>query len=91
MSEKPNLEAGFLQEEITYTAEMQCRGKVMGKACKVLGMKWDSEIDAWEFDLGRLKQSANAVRPTNRGILRTLDATLFNPLGVVSPILVTLR
>ena len=89
-SEKPNLKPMVLQDESTYTKETLGQGNVMGKACKVLGMKWDSEIDTWEFDLGRLKQSANVERPTKRGILSTL-ATLFDPLGVVSPILVTAK
>ena len=42
------------------------------------------------FDLFRLKENANVERPTKRGILSTL-ATLFDPLGVISPILVTAK
>ena len=89
-SEGPKLQQMVLQDEGTYTKETLGQGNIVGKACKVLGMKWDSELDTWEFDLGKLKQIANVERPTKRGILSTL-ASLFDPLGVVSPIAVTAK
>ena len=89
-NEEPNSNPIVLQDESTYTKETLGQGNRIGKACKVLGMKWDSEEDIWEFDLFRLKENANVERPTKRGILSTL-ATLFDPLGVISPISVTAK
>ena len=58
--------------------------KDLGKKTKVLGVPWGSELDMLEIDIGKTVSTLAAV-VTKRGILSTL-ATLFDPLGLVSPI-----
>ena len=75
-----------LNEESTYAKETLGLSKETGGMTKVLGIPWDSKQDTLTFDLEKVGQVANS-RPTKRGILSTL-ATLFDPQGLVSPILV---
>ena len=71
-------------EECSYAKETPGVSRDIGGKTKVLGIPWDSERDALEFDLVRVGHASNTT-PTKRGILSTL-ATLFDPLGLVSPI-----
>ena len=63
----------------------------MSEKTKVLGITWDYNKDIWEFPLdikgGEIDKS---VQATKRGILSSL-ASLFDPLGLVSPIAVSAK
>eukprot|EP00794_Sanderia_malayensis_P017128 gene17128-biopygen14744 len=61
----------------------------MGGKTKVLGIPWDSDEDTLEFDIGRTARTPSEI-VTKQGILSTL-ATLFDPLGLISPISVTAK
>jgi len=51
---------------------------------KVLGMRWDPELDTMEFCQRRLQTTAN---PTKRFILQE-SSKIFDPLGLLSPVTV---
>ena len=57
---------------------------------KVLGLTWDSEKDELLIDLKALLNKSCEVVPTKRSILSML-AAIFDPLGLVSPIMVTAK
>lgn len=57
-----------------------------GEKTKVLGIVLDTEKDNLEFELGKMLKVRGKV-PTKRGILSTL-ASLFDPLGILSPVAV---
>jgi hypothetical protein len=57
---------------------------------KVLGLPWNCETDTFHFDLARVADRATGLIPTKRNILSIL-AALYDPLGIVSPILVTVK
>ena len=77
------------EDEASYAQETLGLSKEMGGKTKVLGIPWDIERDSIEFDLGKVTQAPLNVA-TKRGILSTM-ATLFDPLGLVSPIAVTAK
>ena len=53
---------------------------------KVLGLNWNFRDDTLEIDLEKVSKAVNEnVQPTKRIILSTL-ASLFDPLGLVSPV-----
>ena len=81
-------QSSVLQDDSTYTKESLGQGNLIDSAHKVLGIKWDNNKDTLEFDLERMIKNAEVEHPTKRGILKTL-ATLFDPLGIISPISVT--
>ena len=60
------------------------------KGHKVLGLEWDCDKDTLRFDLEKLSQTAVKLHPTKRNILSTL-AGLFDPLGIISPITVSMK
>lgn len=69
--------------EDTYTKETLGTETSDGK--KVLGVTWDMKKD--EFDLTSLAKVDQSAKVTKRKILSTI-AKLFDPLGLVSPIIV---
>ena len=60
-----------------------------GKNClglrKVLGINWDIEKDLFGFDFDEIVQLAKDLKFTKRNLLK-INATLFDPLGLISPI-----
>ena len=60
------------------------------KGHKVLGLEWDCDKDTLRFELEKLSQTAVKLHPTKRNILSTL-AGLFDPLGIISPITVSMK
>ena len=60
-----------------------------GKNClglrKVLGINWDIEKDLFVFDFDEIVQLAKDLKFTKRNLLK-INATLFDPLGLISPI-----
>ena len=61
-----------------------------GGKTKVLGLLWDMENDNLEFDFAKVTILDAKTKVTKRTILSTI-AKLFDPLGLVSPIIVGLK
>ena len=57
---------------------------------KVLGIQWKCETDQFVFGFENIVAKCEALIPTKRNILRIL-ASLCDPLGIVSPIVVSLK
>ena len=57
---------------------------------KVLGMKWDCTSDEFLFSFDKIVERAEMLEPTKRNILSILSS-LYDSLGVVSPIVVSLK
>lgn len=72
-------------EEQTYAKETLGSHKDAEKGSKVLGIPWDNKNDALTFDLTKIGKGIHVNKPTKRIILSSL-ATLFDPLGLISPI-----
>ena len=73
------------QLDMSYAKETLGPVKDLGGKTKVLGLAWDSLKDEIEFDFSRMAIENGEEQPTKRGILSTL-ASLFDPLGLISPI-----
>ena len=52
---------------------------------KVLGVNWDTKTDKFVFDFQEIATNALNLPPTKRNILKICN-TFFDPLGVLSPI-----
>ena len=86
--ERPDLNNSEIQDSFaTETLE----GTTMGKNSsytKVLGIGWDRMSDTLEVNLSKASEAnCNSSQPTRRTILSAL-ASIFDPLGLVSPVLV---
>ena len=57
---------------------------------KVLGQEWDCQTDMFHFNLGKLEAKAKGLVATKRNVLSLL-ASLFDPLGIVSPVTVSVK
>ena len=77
-------------EDLSYAKETLGVFKDLGLKAKVSGIAWNSQKDQLEFDLNTMVSESNKEKTTKRRILGTL-ASLFDPLGLVSPILVTAK
>ena len=60
------------------------------KEHKVLGTNWNLEEDIFIMKLNKVVEFARNLEPTKRNILR-IAAKLFDPLGLISPVMVGLR
>jgi Pao retrotransposon peptidase len=56
---------------------------------KVLGIQWDTMVDAFFFDPTAVIEAAEIERPTMRDVLR-VSSRIFDPLGLIAPILLLL-
>ena len=79
-----------VREEQTYAKETLGSHKDAEKSSKVLGIPWDNKNDTLTFDLTKIGKGIQVNKPTKRVILSSL-ATLFDPLGLLSPIGVQAR
>ena len=57
------------------------------KCHKVLGQAWDNKSDEFKFEIAKVGERAKTISPTKRNLLSVL-ASLFDPLGIVSPVIV---
>jgi hypothetical protein len=57
------------------------------KCHKVLGHVWDNNKDELKFEVAKTGEKARTLSPTKRNLLSVL-ASLFDPIGIVSPIIV---
>ena len=89
---KVEFENGLLEtenEEQTFVKETIDSTEVAGKE-KVLGMLWDCDSDEVIYSFSKIVERMRELIPTNRNILSIL-ASLYDPLGVISPIVVSLK
>ena len=86
--EQPERNNSEIQDSFaTETLEGNAIGKDSNHT-KVLGIGWDRKSDTLEVNLGKVsEENLNSSVPTKRIILSTL-ASIFDPLGLVSPVLV---
>ena len=78
---------GPVGEEQTYAKEMLGSHKDEEKTSKVLGIPWDYKTDTLTFDLTKIGKGIHVNKPTKQVVLSSL-ATIFDPLGLISPIAV---
>lgn len=80
---------GVTNEEETY-AKLTL-GSEISKSCpKVLGLPWDCENDLICFSFEKIVAKAQEIRPTKRSLLSLL-ASMFDPLGIISPVIVCIK
>ena len=65
-------------------------GDHFGSREKILGLQWDRESDEFKFTISKLAEMAEELPVTKRGILST-TSKLFDPLGIVGPMMVTAK
>ena len=57
---------------------------------KILGLNWNTVIDAFHFDFAEVIEYIKSLPPTKRSVLKC-SAKLFDPLGLISPFTVNLK
>ena len=78
-----------LEDEETYAkSKLECQSGLKGE--KVLGVKWNCESDTFHLDLAQIAEKAESLEPTKRNILSLL-ASLFDPLGLISQVTVSMK
>ena len=79
------------EEEETFAKVTLGTGAEVSKRCqKVLGLSWDCEKDCIEFSFKKLVDRAREMNLTKRNLLSLL-AGLFDPLGIISPMIVCMK
>ena len=58
----------------------------MGKSDKILGVSWDRENNAFSFPLEELVKRSKVEKITKRAVLSVISS-LFDPMGIISPIM----
>jgi len=58
--------------------------------CKLLGIDWDNLRDEFAFDFSELLHLVSKL-PKTKMLLLKLTASLFDPLGLLSPLVITLK
>ena len=88
-SGKTAREVKRLEDEETYAkSKLEPQGEAKGE--KVLGQAWDSDNDTLHFNFAVLANKAKSLEATKRNVLSLL-ASLFDPLGIVSPVTVSMK
>ena len=88
-SNKTTREVGRLGDEETYAkSKLEPQGGTKGE--KVLGLAWDCENDTLHFNFQHIADKAKGLEATKRNVLSLL-ASLFDPLGMVSPVTVGMK
>ena len=78
-----------LEDEETYAkSKLECQSGSKGE--KVLGVKWNCESDTFHLDLAQIAEKAESLEPTKRNVLSLL-ASLFDPLGLISQVTVSMK
>ena len=90
-NENPSNAKGKNDDEETFAKIALGTGSEIKKGChKVLGLPWDLESDSIAVSFEKLVERARGMRPTKRNLLSLL-AGLFDPLGVISPMIVPMK
>eukprot|EP00794_Sanderia_malayensis_P012361 gene12361-biopygen9857 len=80
-----------VNEDYSYVKETLGIADSTNGRTKVLGLTWDNQKDLIEFELCKIGKEINNMHcTTKRGILSIL-ASLFDPLGLTSPVAVTAK
>ena len=88
-SKKTTREVGRLEDKETSTkSKLEPQGGTKGE--KVLGLAWDCENDTLHFNFQHIADKAKGLEATKRNVLSLL-ASLFDPLGMVSPVTVGMK
>ena len=62
--------------------------KVVGTSDKILGVQWDKQNDKLQIDTEKFAQDIQGTeRATKRSVLSAI-AKMYDPIGIISPILV---
>ena len=77
------------EENISY-AKSSVGMKLGSKGQKVLGCEWDYEADVIAVDMMSVVQHAEGLPTTKRNTLRLL-AGVYDPLGLISPVTVSVK
>ena len=78
-------------EELSYAqATVGDTSQLKPNECKVLGIKWNTADDNLRLTFERLVSLSKGLAPTKRNLLK-LAASLFDPLGFISPVAVRLK
>ena len=77
------------EQEVTYAKE-SLGTNINEEEDKVLGVKWNRVEDNLVYDFKETIERAESLEPTKRNIL-SIIASMFDPLGLVSPILVSAK
>lgn len=88
-SGKTTREVKQLEDEETYARpKLEPHGETKGE--KVLGQALDSDNDTLHFNFAVLADKAKSLEATKRNVLSLL-ASLFDPLGIVTPVTVSTK
>ena len=91
-----NETSGTVQERVSRLEEVETYAKSTlqahdgPKGQKVLGLGWNCETDTIQFDLSHVASKAEGLQTTKRNVLRLLTG-LFDPLGIISPVVVSMK
>lgn len=77
-------------EEESYAKFILGAGQANKSCSKVLGLPWDCEKDVIQFSFEKVVSKALDTEPTKRSLLSLL-ASIFDPLGIISPIIVCMK
>ena len=88
-TKKPTGEVDRLEDEETY-AKSKLEPQAGTKGEKVLGLPWNCEEDTLHFNFVHVVDKAKGLTATKRNLLSLL-ASLFDPLGIVSPVKVSMK
>ena len=69
-------------------SKLECQSGSKGE--KVLSVKWNCESYTFHLDLALIAEKAEGLEPTKRNVLSLL-ASLFDPLGLISPVTVSMK
>ena len=82
-------EVGRLEDEESY-AKSKLEPQSGTKGERVLGLAWNCESDTIHFNLAHVADKARGMEATKRNVLSLL-ASLFDPLGIISPVTVSMK
>ena len=78
-----------LKDEETYAkSKLESQGGSKGE--RVLGVVWNWVSDTVHLSLAHIAEKAEGLEPTKRNVLSVL-ASLFDPLGLISPVTVSMN
>lgn len=78
-----------LEDEETYVkSKLEAQRGTKGE--KVLGVIWNCESDTFHLSLAHIAEKAKDLEPTKHNVLSLL-ASLFDPLGLISPVRVSMK
>ena len=79
------------EEDQTYAkASLGAKDDERPGAIKVLGVQWDILLDRLQFDMTDLVNTMEDLAPTKRHLV-SVTAKLFDPVGVVSPVIILFK